>query len=53
MPGGRDGIWADLGTGSGALSIAVARCLSNKGRVRAWSALFLYSIIFELEHYKF
>lgn len=30
---GRDGVWADLGTGSGALSIAIARCLSDKGRV--------------------
>ena len=37
VSGARDGIWADLGTGSGALSIAAARCLSNKGRVCAWS----------------
>ncbi|EIE25038.1 S-adenosyl-L-methionine-dependent methyltransferase [Coccomyxa subellipsoidea C-169] len=38
VPGGVDGVWADLGTGSGALSIALARCLSDKGRVFAVDA---------------
>lgn len=31
----RNGLWADLGTGSGALSIAIARILGSSGRVFA------------------
>ncbi|KAI5674601.1 hypothetical protein M9H77_14965 [Catharanthus roseus] len=31
----RDGLWADLGTGSGALAIAIARILGTSGRVVA------------------
>ncbi|XP_057540255.1 uncharacterized protein LOC130818203 [Amaranthus tricolor] len=31
----KEGIWADLGTGSGALAIAISRILGNSGRVFA------------------
>lgn len=33
--GMREGLWVDLGTGSGALAVAIARMLGNEGRVIA------------------
>ena len=31
----REGLWADLGTGSGALAIGIGRILGSRGRVIA------------------
>ncbi len=45
VPGGVDGVWADLGTGSGALSIALARCLGDKGRVSTARALQIHAVM--------